>query len=138
DPFIVGPAMRAGDKDVVLRPILTELELERWHKGAILMVNLVGWMETEDPACVTYPGCPPLASVPVRGLVDEPAARKNPTADWRGHRIYLAEDTTYVKLNEEPLAWYWNLALFLGGLLLAVLPEARRFSRQRKDQPPTN
>ncbi len=129
--MIVGPALRATDKDYVLRPILTEEQAASWEGGQTITTNLVAWTETEVPACTTPPGCPPPAAAPVRGLLSEPTWRKNPTEAWAGQRIALADETSYLQLGEKPMAWYWNLLLFFGGIGLAIVPEARRFKQQR-------
>ncbi len=131
--MIVGPALRSTDKDYILRPILTQEEATAWANGQVITTNLIAWSETDNPACTQAPGCPPGADEPVRGLLSAPTWRKNPTELWMGQRISLAEDVTYLQLGERPMAWYWNLLLFLGGLVLAVLPEARRFSKRKTE-----
>ncbi|MEO0733225.1 MAG: hypothetical protein AAFZ52_10350 [Bacteroidota bacterium] len=136
--YVLDSALLTGEKHNIFRPLLTEGQHKRWAAGETLVVNLIGWYETTDPTCLEAPACPPDAARPVRGLVDEPSARRNPVADWAEQRITLSDNVTYLKLNEKPLAWYWNLALFLGGLLLAILPEARRHARQRRDESSTN
>jgi hypothetical protein len=72
--------------------------------------------------------------VPIRGLVSAPTWRKNPTEEWASQRIRLNEDVTYLQLYEKPMAWYWNLALFVGGLLLSLLPEAIAHRRRTVKQ----
>jgi hypothetical protein len=139
-PFIVGPALRGTDKDYVLRPVFTAEQQSAWASGQTVTVNLVGWTETTDPACTTAPGCPPEAGRAVRGLLSAPTFQKNPLGNWSAQRIVLASETTYLQLYQKPMAWYWNLALLLGGLLLAVLPEARRHKKRlaEQDAAPTN
>jgi hypothetical protein len=90
-------------------------------------------METNDPNCVTSPGCLPAAADPVIGLLSKPTPRKNPVVDWPEQRIGLDTPVSYLQLNEKPMAWYWNLLLLLGGLGLAILPEARRFAKRKTE-----
>lgn len=130
EAFIVGPALRSSDKDYVLRPILNKQQAAAWEGGETVEVNLVSWTETTDPACTSGNGCPPSVADPVIGLLSEPTSRKNPVNAWPAQRIRLAASTSYLQLNEKPMAWYWNLLLFLGGLGLAVVPEARRFANR--------
>jgi hypothetical protein len=129
EAFIVGPALRSSDKDYVLRPILNAEQAAAWKSGATVTTNLVAWSETNDPVCITAPGCPPAATEPVIGLLSKPTSRKNPIANWQDQRVSLASNVSYLQLNEKPMAWYWNLLLFLGGLGLAIVPEARRFAK---------
>jgi hypothetical protein len=133
EAFIVGPALRSSDKDYVLRPILNAEQSAAWKSGATVTTNLIAWVETTDPTCTTAPGCLPAASDPVIGLLSEPTARKNPVGEWSGQRIELAAPTSYLQLNEKPMAWYWNLLLFLGGIGLAIMPEARRFTKRKSE-----
>lgn len=130
EAFIVGPALRSSDKDYVLRPILNQKQATSWQNGSTVTTSLVAWTETTDPACTTPPGCPPAADDPVIGLLSEPTPRKNPASQWQDQRIELAPSTTYLQLYEKPMAWYWNLLLFLAGLGLAIVPEARRFAKR--------
>lgn len=131
EAFIVGPALRSNDKDYVLRPILTPEQTIAWKNGSTVTTNLVAWTETTDQVCTQPPGCLPSATDPVIGLLSEPTWRKNPTEQWASQRIQLAgENIIYLQLYEKPMAWYWNLLLLLGGLGLAIVPEARRFARK--------
>lgn len=132
EPMIVGPALRSTDKDYVLRPIFTEEQAGEWAAGETVITSLIGWSETEDPACIKAPGCLPAPNTPVRGLLSEPTDRKNPVEEWAAQRVKLAAEPVYLQLYEQPMAWYWNLALFLSGLLLAILPEAYRFQKKKR------
>ncbi|WP_020567297.1 hypothetical protein [Neolewinella persica] len=132
EAFIVGPALRSSDEDYVLRPILTPEQATAWQKGSTVTINLIAWTETADPACTKPPGCPPAKTDKVIGLLSEPTWRKNPTEEWPKQRIQLAESVAYLQLYEKPMAWYWNLLLFIAGLGLAIVPEARRFAKAKK------
>ena len=129
---IVGPALRASDTDYLLRPILTPEQAGRWAAGETVETRFVGWRETDNAGSTSAPACPPPDFCALRGLVSTPTDRKNPVNDWPAQRIKLATDITYLQLGEAPMAWYWNLALFFGGLALALVPEALRFSRERR------
>ncbi len=140
EALIVGPALRSTDEDYVLRPILSPKQATAWSAGEKVSVKLIGWTETTDPACVQAPGCLPAAGTPIRGLLSEPTWRKNPVEDWPGQRVELSPDPLYIQLNKKPMAWYWNLALLLGGLLLAIVPESFRHRRKiaAQDKPASN
>ncbi|MBC6995186.1 hypothetical protein QWY85_05655 [Neolewinella lacunae] len=135
-PFIVGPALRSTDKDYVLRPVFSAGQQAAWAAGETVAVSLVAWTETEDPDCTTPPGCLPPSDLPLRGLVSPPTEKKNPVGEWTAQRIKLRPNVVYLQLYEQPMAWYWNLLLLLGGLALAIVPEAIRFQRRSRDLPP--
>jgi hypothetical protein len=129
--FLVGNALHATDKDYILRPILTRQQAANWYSGATVQASLIGWFKNNDPACITTEGCPPNKALAIKGLVGEPTDKKNPVDLWSTQRIKLADQVTYIQLYEAPMAWYWNLAMFLGGLLLAIIPEARKFRKRQ-------
>jgi hypothetical protein len=92
----------------------------------MVSTNLVGWFKSTDPACGAGAACLPHTGERVIGLVNAPRARNNPAGEWAGRRIALAEPVVYLEVGQSPMAWYWNLLMFLGGALLAFLPEALR------------
>lgn len=129
-PTITGPALRSLDNDYLLRPVFTPDQQRDWASGRTVTANLVAWYESERLDGVDLPRCNAPDYCGLRGLVSEPTDKKNPVKQWTTQRIALAPDVTYLQLGEQPMAWYWNLLLFLGGGLLALVPEARRFNRK--------
>lgn len=126
-PQLSAPADDLKDGLYVYRPLLNAEQLAAWKGGAVVPVSLVGWFKSTDPACTEPTPCLPHTGKQIIGLVNEPADRKNPVGEWAGQRIILAEPVVYLELGQEPMAWYWNLGMFLAGALLAFVPEARRF-----------
>ncbi len=135
-PLIVGPALRETDKDYVLRPVFSAEQQAAWAAGQTVEVAMVAWTETDDPNCTTPPGCLPASDVPLRGLISEPTEKKNPVSAWATQRIALRPNVVYLQLYEQPMAWYWNLLLLLGGLGLAIIPEALRFQKRSANLSP--
>lgn len=129
-PQLTSPADKPKNGQYVYRPLLNADQLAEWQGGAVVPVSLVGWFKSTDPACNGPEPCLPHTEKRVIGLVNEPAARKNPVGEWAGQRIALAEPVVYLELGQEPMAWYWNLGMFLAGGMLAFLPEARRFRKK--------
>ena len=126
-PQLSAPTDDLEDGLYVYRPLLNARQLAAWDSGTVVSVSLIGWFKSTDPACKGPEPCLPHTGKRVIGLVNEPAARKNPVGEWASQRISLAEPVVYLELGQEPMAWYCNLGMFLGGALLAFLPEARRF-----------
>lgn len=129
-PQLTVPANNPKNGHYVYRPLLNAEQLAEWQGGAVVPVSLVGWFKSTDPACSGSEPCLPHTGKRVIGLVNEPSERKNPTGKWNDERISLTEQVVYLELGQEPMAWYWNLGMFLAGALLAFLPEARRFRQQ--------
>lgn len=133
EPSIVGPALRSSDKDYVLRPVFTPEQQSAWAQGETVAVSLVSWIETEDPASQNIPNCSAPNFCALKGLLSAPTDKKNPVEQWSSQRVSLAPDVMYLQLDEAPMAWYWNLALLLGGLALALIPEALKFNSKPKE-----
>ncbi|MEM6770858.1 MAG: hypothetical protein AAF597_09765 [Bacteroidota bacterium] len=121
------------DANYVFRPLLTNAQTDAWRNGQVVTAQVIAWYNVDTTNCANRAWCQPPTLATVAGLVAEPPANKHPTADWEAERIALAPEITYLKLGDKPMVWYWNLLMFLGGLLLAALPEARRHRQQQLD-----
>lgn len=132
EPEIIGPALRSSDKDYVLRPVFTPAQQQAWASGQTVTASIIAWTESTGSNGKDYPYCTAPDYCGMRGLLSVPTDQKNPVEQWTGQRITLSPDVIYFQLGEQPMAWYWNLLLFVGGGLLAMIPEARRFSKNRK------
>lgn len=126
DNYLVGPALRASDEDYHLHAILTPDQMGQYNQGKTVEAGVIGWYKIPYQDCTKNGDCMPPAPVVIQGLVTEPSDKKNPIAQWADQRIILPEKVVYLQLWKEPLAWYWNLLMFVGGLGLALFIEARR------------
>lgn len=118
------------DANYVYRPLLSPEQDKAWQAGEMVTAELIGWYNVDTTSCVNRAWCQPPPSAAVSGLVSLPPANKHPKGDWAAERITLSPEVVYLKLGDEPLPWYWNLVMLLGGLGLAVIPEARRHRRR--------
>ncbi len=117
-------------KTTICRPILKPREQGGLVKGTSLKVALIGCFKTENPACFSDPACLPYTGQQVIGLVGAPGEVEILAPQWRKHSIEPTADVTYIQLGEKPMAWHWNLLFFVGGILLAFIPEAIRHNRK--------
>jgi len=122
--YLVGPALRASDKDYHLHAILSPQQAKKMAEGQMVEVKLVGWYKIPYADCVKNSDCQPGPNPQIQGLITAPTERKNPVEQWSSKNIKLAEDPIYLQLWKEPMAWYWNLLMFLGGLGVAIGMEA--------------
>jgi len=129
-PQLTAAANNPKNGNYVLRPLLTTAQRQAWEDGTTVSTNLVGWFKSTDPACAGIEPCLPYTGTKIIGLVNEPAADKNPLSEWPAQRISLVEPVVYLEIGQGPMAWYWNLLMFLGGGMLAFLPEALRQRKQ--------
>lgn len=124
--YLIGPALRANDEDYHLHAILTPAQQLRYDQGETVQAGIIAWYKIPYQDCVKNGDCMPPAPRTIQGLVTEPTDKKNPISQWTAQRITLAPEVIYLQLWKEPLAWYWNLLMFLGGLGTALFVEARR------------
>lgn len=122
--YLVGPALRTNDKDYHLHAIIDTERQAALEAGKPITVHMVGWYKLPYADCVKNGDCFPSNPPVIQGLVTLPTIKKNPVAQWSEQQITLAEDVIYLQLWKEPLAWYWNLLFFLGGIALALGVEA--------------
>ncbi|MEM9837480.1 MAG: hypothetical protein AAF828_13315, partial [Bacteroidota bacterium] len=97
----------------------------QYGAGEKVTVGMVGWYKLPYQDCVKNGDCMPKDLV-IQGLITDPTDKKNPLGQWAEQRIELSEEVIYLQLWKEPLAWYWNLLMFMGGLGIAILVESRR------------
>ena len=119
-------------EELVLYPLFSPTELSTYQSGEPVSPRVIGWMKT---------GAVPPNFAPASAPTDQPAAVLEGTVtepwpstyanEWQDPNLVVKEgQTVYVHLFRRPQAWYWSLAMFLGGLLLAALPEALQFRRE--------
>jgi len=122
--YLIGPALRAADKDYHLHAILSTQQAKLMEEGQTVEVKMVGWYKIPYTDCVKNGDCHPGPNPIIQGLLTDPTERKNPLEQWSSKNVRLVEDPIYLQLWKEPLAWYWNLLMFLGGLGMAIGIEA--------------
>jgi len=133
EDYLVGPALRASDEDYHLHAILTPTQAAARANGASVQPAVIGWYKIPYAACVENGDCRPT-DAPIQGLITLPTERKNPVAGWSEKGVEVSDNVIYLQLWKEPLAWYWNLLLFLGGLGLAIGIEAWWQARRRRNE----
>ncbi|MEM8585854.1 MAG: hypothetical protein AAGF87_16370, partial [Bacteroidota bacterium] len=126
--YQIGDALHSTDKDIVVFPLLDpNLGDEQPRK-----IHFIGWSNVFDPNCHDRQDCYATEFPFVQGLVRPPNPRKTPTdSSWAAMGFELAEDVRYLQINREPMAWYWNLLLFLGGIGLPLAVEARAYKQKQ-------
>ncbi|PHI21036.1 hypothetical protein CEQ90_04970 [Lewinellaceae bacterium SD302] len=125
DNYLIGEALTDDDEDYHLHAILTPEQAAAYTAGEKVTAGMVGWYKIPYEDCVKNGDCQYGNQGFVEGLITEPTDRKNPVESWPRHNIELAEEVIYLQLWKAPLAWYWNLLMFLGGLGVAMLVEGR-------------
>ena len=81
--------------------------------------------------CDDGKNCAPLMPVAVQGVVREMRQQKNQAHLLQLLKYQLPENVDYIEVGRQPLAWYWNLLMVLGGLGFAFYIESRA-NRERQ------
>ncbi len=92
--------------------------------------NIIAFWNSEKAGCVDPINCPPPTDR-IEGLVGPPSEVPEPSS-WVHVAAADFDDLVYLQLGQAPLAWYWNLLLFVGGIALAAGSQYRDFRARRK------
>ena len=119
------------------RPILSPAQLAAYQAGDTVTAYIIAWAKFNlEPASAQNAKLFLDTVTNLTGLVSIPPATVKANY-WAVQKIDLADDPKYIQIGEKPMDWYWNLALFLGGLLLAAVPEAMTFKTRGAKAGPT-
>lgn len=132
--YIVVPKINAGDKPIVIFPLLTNDQLSALEKGQRVTPKVIGWTKEFDLACDDTQTCADRGERTVTGVVRRMRRAKNKTASLPVEKYELTDDVYYVEVGRHPIAWYWNLLMIVGGLGLAFIIENRASKRRRKEE----
>ena len=110
-----------------------------WERP-ILVVSLhrndsvvgVAWQKVEISEDCHNQNCVDKFKLPIVGMVN-PTSRlqsfiskhKNEDLDWKGLSGEKNPSLFYIAYNRHPIAWYWNLLMCLGGILLFIWIERK-------------
>jgi hypothetical protein len=129
--FVVGPALHAKDKDILLYPLLSTAQHDSLQRGQAITAGIVAWGTNYDPPCITRNDCIPAGNLRATGLIREPNPQKNTAFALTNDQIRLREQPIFMEIDRQPLAWYWNLLMFAGGIGLAFSVEAYATKRRQ-------
>ena len=122
--FVVGPALHETDKDILLYPIFSSAQADSLERGKTVTAGIVAWGTNYDPPCIDRGDCIAPGALTATGLIREPNPRKDESAALVNERVRLAERPIFLEIDRKPLAWYWNLLMFAGGIGLAFSVES--------------
>lgn len=134
ETYLRGAPLHSTDKPIVIYPLLSQEQATAYAAGQEVELQYLGWSTVFDLNCYERGDCYVVGNGVAQGLVRPPNPRKTPSdTDWAQHNFRLSADANYLQIGREPMAWYWNLLLFLGGVGIPVALEARAFRQQRQD-----
>lgn len=122
--YIVVPPKTDADKAVLIYPIVSKMQLERMDAGQLITPALIGWTKNFSLDCDEDKSCAPREALALEGIIREMRPQKNRAHMLPETRYDLPEDRVYMEVGRQPLAWYWNLLMMVGGLGLAFYIES--------------
>lgn len=129
--YLVVPPRTEADKAVLIYPILSPEQVDSLDAGRAVRPRIIAWTKEFDLACDEEKRCAPLSEITLSGIIREMNPTKNRAHMLPEVKYGLPEDVVYLEEGREPLAWYWNLLMMVGGLGLAFYIESRAHWRRR-------
>jgi len=129
--YIVVPPRTDADKAILIYPLLAESQIEALKAGKQVKPRIIAWTKNFSMACDDEKNCVPLMPVAVQGVIREMRQQKNQAHLLPVLKYQLPDNVEYIEVGRQPLAWYWNLLMVLGGLGFAFYIESRANREQQ-------
>jgi hypothetical protein len=129
--YIVVPPRNESDKPILIYPLLSEQQLAEMEKGEQVEPRFIAWTKNFSMECDDNKRCAPKLGINVQGVIRQMRRQKNKAHMLSEKKYILPDHVDYLEIGREPLEWYWNLLMVIGGLGVAFYIEARA-NRVRK------
>lgn len=129
--FVFVPGKRANDPGIIIFPLLSEEQLAQLDQGQQVRPRVIAWTEDFNPDCVKQGNCVPRGVQTYKGIIRNLSKEKNKTSQLPAAKYALPKYVIYMETNREPIAWYWNVAMMVGAVLLAFIVERKNFFKRR-------
>lgn len=123
--YIVVPPRNESDKPILIYPLLSKEQLNAMEAGEQVEPRFIAWTKDFSMACDEEKVCAPKIGTTAMGVVREMRKQKNKAHMLAENKYRLPSNVDYIEVGREPIAWYWNLLMVVGGLGLAFYIEAR-------------
>ncbi|NJC25011.1 hypothetical protein [Neolewinella antarctica] len=107
--------------DVRQSALLTGAQLSAWKNGERVRPQIIAWLKSPASTSAPISLNQFTKSNTAEGVIGH--STTTDAAAWAKQRFVIDESTHYLHLNQQPARWYWSLAMFLGGLTIAALPD---------------
>ncbi|MBN7811235.1 hypothetical protein J0A68_09720 [Algoriphagus sp. H41] len=103
----------------IVYPLLSFEQAERLANSEPISVKILVRLNNQNRDCLTSGNCLPVDSASVNGLV-KTGLENLKSSDFETLEtdlLRLDENAILIELNDKPILWYWNLAMFAGGTI---------------------
>lgn len=125
--FVFVPGKRSNDPGIIIFPLLSQAQLAQLDQGQQVKPRVIAWTEDFNPDCVKQGNCMPRGARIYKGIVRNLSKEKNKTSQLPANKFALPSYVVYMETGREPIAWYWNVAMMVGAVLLAFVIERKNF-----------
>lgn len=126
------PPREGERKGVVQYPVMSQERYAQWQNGQPANVSVVVWTQGFDPNCVDRKDCITSGQRTITGIVNKIPTVKNKVKELNS-KYQISEQVIYIETERAPLAWYWNLAV-MAGAVIVVLATEYFYNRRKKIQ----
>ena len=123
--YIIVPPKNESDKFTLIYPLLSEAQLKALEQGEQVQPRIIGWKKVTSIECDEDHSCAPKMAVKAEGIIRQMRKQKNKAHMLAADRYQLPDNVDYMEMDREPLAWYWNMLMLIGGLGFTFFIEVR-------------
>jgi len=116
--FVHTPPLKRGYKPVLAYPVLSKSQMDSIEKGIPVHPAIIAWTQRFDNNCVNAGTCAPREEFMLKGITRKIDKERNRVQTLPKERYVISDKVSYLEIEREPLAWYWNLAIMLAALIL--------------------
>jgi hypothetical protein len=101
----------------IVYPLMSYEQHEKLNKLEPISIRVLVRINNQRRNCLRDGNCIPIDSTSVKGIVKVGLEnlRSSDFETLESDLVKLSENVILIEPNEEPIVWYWNLAMFLGG-----------------------
>lgn len=129
--FVYQPSEYESDPPILLYPVLSAEEWKKRDMGQSVRPVMLAWTADFHLPCVEEGNCVEPGQQSLRGVVRElPEGNLAAIQKLEAKGYEIGSNVKVINHDQAPLAWYWNLAMMLIPLGLAIGMEAY-FNRKK-------
>jgi hypothetical protein len=101
----------------IVYPLMSYEQHEKLNKLEPILVRVLVRINNQSRNCLRDGNCIPIDSTSVKGIVKIGLEnlRSSDFETLESDLLKLSENVILIEPNKEPIVWYWNLVMFLGG-----------------------
>lgn len=101
----------------IVYPLISIDQKNKLVQGEPISIRVLVRINGQNRRCLDDFECIPKNSIPIKGIVKKGIENINPSESkpLENNLVRINENVILIVPNEEPIIWYWNLAMLIGG-----------------------